>query len=305
MSVARQALPLPGLVDVEAPQLDGLPARRRRRSACPARNCAKPAERALRIARRAACRAPDPGSPRAAARAATPIRGAGACLRACCPRRRSRRTCARRTPRAPRHRRPSRGGSRSVLTNYIGVHRFVSRSPRCARTRPAVSRRRRRRCRARDSEVRMPPSPPSMSTSRPATRPRCRRAGRRALRRTAVVLRDHVPVRRMRLDLAALDRPVLGAPEIEAVALADFDVGEHGAVGHRPPAHREIRRHELRQRSQRIILAAQDAHRGAELRARPQPEIAALDERGASRSRAARAPRPRARRAPCSISRCE
>ena len=47
----------------------------------------------------------------------------------------------------------------------------------------------------------------------------------------------------------------------------------------------------------RIVLAAQDAHRGAELGARPQAKLAALDDGGGIDDRAARDRRPPARRA--------
>src|SRR6185295_5941657 len=39
----------------------------------------------------------------------------------------------------------------------------------------------------------------------------------------AVVAGNDVPVRRVRLDVRSVDGPVLGAPVVEAVALADLD----------------------------------------------------------------------------------
>jgi hypothetical protein len=81
----------------------------------------------------------------------------------------------------------------------------------------------------------------------------------------------------MPLDFAAFDGPAAGAPVIEAVALADLDTGQHGRIGHRPPTHGEIRRHEIGQRPDGIILAMKHAHPGAEVGAWHQPEAIALD----------------------------
>ena len=204
-----------------------------------------------------------------------PTRGAGSCPRRCCPRQRFRGRCAHRIRRAQR-RRPRRARRiRGELIRAIRQRDSTMRADEASSISQAPA-----PVSARDSEVFMPPSLPSMSTSLPAQLHDA--AGPQPAQCVAhgVAARDHVPVGRVGFDLLTRQRPAPRAPEVEPVRLADFDIFEHRAVGHGSPADGEIRGHECGQVTDGVVLARQDTNRGVEFGARPQHERSTLDARG-------------------------
>ena len=146
---------------------------------------------------------------------------------------------------------------------------------------PRRSRRRPRRCRCASARCargrrRRDRGPPA--GLRPRSRRRC--AAAPSCRSTSRFAGHHVPVRRVGRDhLHRQRRRVLVAPGVEARRLRDVERVDHRAVGHRPPADREVDRHGLGQRVEPVTLAREDAHLGAQPCPRRGGEVAATQRR--------------------------